>query len=373
MPLPAGTLVRTSEGVVMPKNPAIRHSYSSCVALFVLALLGLGMLANPGVAFAKEKEADKKAAPKLATDEEAEEALDIFKERYKAKGLRGDDKLMERADAVARLAKVQHPDVVDALAKVTRGRDEDLRLAAAIYLGQMTAVPGLAGEELLKGLKRHRKDPVFALTALQAIGNLGYLGAGEQLDKLLRHNDYMYVKAAISTIGDTKDARRIWPLLKIVGVQRAADAGSSGDGEGGGDSGPIVVSEGYSWDGAEAVVDRGEADNTQENADAKKIAEAKIAANKAAAAGGATGTPGGGGGGSALGGGSRRGRGGTARSPKELFPPIIQALKKITGEDFGNSKDVAEWVRKNLDKLEKMAKECEEQEQAQKKLAKERK
>lgn len=353
----------------------VRRSSTARIALslFVLGLLGVSVLAGPRDVVADDKKADdKKATVRLASDEEAKEALDVFKERYKAKGLKGDDKLMERADAVARLSKVQHPDVVDALAKVTRGRDEDLRLAAAIYLGQMTAVPGLAGEELLKGLKRHRKDPVFSLTALQAIGNLGYLGAGEQLDKLLRHNDYMYVKAAISTIGDTKDARRIWALLKIVGVQRASAADASGGGGGEG-SGPIVVSQGYSWDGAEAVVDRGEADNTQENADARRIAEAQIAANRAAAAGGNAVGGGPSGGGSMGGAGARRGRGGQSRSPQELFPPIIKALKNITGEDFGNSKDVAEWVRKNLDKLEQMAKDCEEQEKAQKKLAKERK
>ncbi len=88
-------------------------------------LLALSLAALPVVAVRAHAEppaapAPAPAAKPLATDAEVEAALAKFKEDFKAKGLKGDDKLSQKDFALKELAKLQHLKVVDALASVFR-------------------------------------------------------------------------------------------------------------------------------------------------------------------------------------------------------------------------------------------------------------
>jgi hypothetical protein len=260
------------------------------------------------------------AVPKVDDDAKATAAVATFKEAFKAKGLKGDERLAQRDWALSELVKVQHPLVVAELGEVARSNDEKLRLLAVIYLGDQKALPALAGEQVLTALKKHGGDTVLVLSALQSLASLKYLGGDELIAELVRSEDYVVKKAAIAAVGQVGDMRLIDDLLKLLGVdpKGAPPSGGKEDQKSGGKE----VTEGYSWDGAEAKVDHGHADNTQENAEAKAKAEAQIAANKAAAGAGAG--KGGGGGGGGGGTGSATGpRGGSSRSKDELKPYIL--------------------------------------------------
>ena len=323
----------------------------------LLALIAGGVFAP----YSAAEEAEKESAPEMATDEEVAEALKEFKEAWKAKGLKGDDKVMQRDYAMRLINELHHPEVVKALGKASKSSDEDVRLIAIIYLGDQTLLPAQAAHHILAAMKKGKKDIVLQMTALQSLGKLKYVGASHQLRTALKHKHFVVRKAAITTIGDIGDARLLADVLKVLGVKLDDGKGGSEDKK---ESKKETVSEGYSWEGAEAVVDRGEADNSKENADAKKIAEAQIAKNKAAAAAGAGGGAGGGGGVGGIGGSG--GRGGTARSTEEMIPAILRTLKKITGEEFKKPAQIRIWVRGNRDWLDSEKKRLDKLEKAQK-------
>jgi hypothetical protein len=163
-------------------------------------------------------------------------------------------------------------------------------------------------------------------------------------------------KAAIAAVGRIGDKRMLADVVATLGMKLGED-GKDPEKSGGKE----VVEEGYSWEGAEATVDRGEADNSKENADAKKQAEAQIAKNKAAAQTGGGGGPGGGG----LGGLSS-GRGGSSRSTKELIPTILRTLKALTGEQFDKPSSIRKWVQANQTRLTADQKALDAKEKAQK-------
>jgi hypothetical protein len=304
--------------------------------------------------------------PALASDAEAAEALATFREEFKARGLRGEDELSQKDWAMSRLASVQHASVVDALAKASRDRHETVRTLAVIYLGEQRALPALAGDAVVKAMERNDKNTVLIMSGLQSLGSLKYLGARSVIEKLIAHQDFAIRKAAISAVGSIGDMRMLDRILKLVGIDfkgiqsQASGAGAEGSGSGTSDGsssgGSEVVSEGYSWEGAEAVVDYGHADNTQENAEAKAKAEAQIAQNKAEAEaranqgsglGGPTGgspASGAGGSGSA---GATTARGGTARTPQELMPAILRTLWQLTGEKFSGPGQVRRFLLQN--------------------------
>ncbi len=324
-----------------------------CVFALVLSVA----LLAPASTFAEDKKTPE--VPARASDEEAASALAIFKVNWKARGLKGDDKLMQREMALRQIAPIQHPEIIKAIGKGTKSSDEDLRLVALIYLGDQKAHPHLAAKYIIEAMRKHKKDTVLMMTGLQALGELKYLGAKKEIQGLLKHKYYVIKKTAIATVGDIGDVRLLSDVLKLLGIKTEKDGGDQEPNSGGKE-----VEEGYSWEGAEAEVDRGEADNTKENADAKKIAEQKIAANKAAAeakagksgAGAPAGASGGGGG----------GRGGMARSPKELIPTILKTLKKLTGEEFDKPSQVRGWLHKNRERVEKQKKDLNAQEKVQK-------
>ena len=303
-------------------------------------------------------------APQRASDEDAAKALATFREAWKAKGLKGDERLSQRDWALDEVSKVQHPLVAAELGSVARSGDGDLRLMAVIYLARQKAIPGIAGEQVLQALQRAPKDVALVLSALQSLGKLKYLGAGAELRDLLKSEDWAVRKGAITTVGRVGDMRMLEDLLKILGVdvKNAAPPPPADDKKGGKE----VVEEGYSWEGAEAVVDHGDSDNSKENAEAKAQAEAQMAKNKAEA--GAGKSSGGGGDGPAGAGGTSGtgGRGGSGRNPSELKPYALKALKMLTGETFTSSRDIYLWVSKNGATVATKKKECDANEAVQK-------
>lgn len=329
--------------------------------VFAFGLLAPALAATP--LHAEEAPAAEAAPPAnsplaLATDEEAEAALDRFKEEYRARGLKGQEKLSQRDFALENLSAVQHPDVVKELAKIARGRQEVLRTLAVLYLGEQRALPVIAGKEVASVLKRHgKKDDVLAMSALDSLARLRYLGANELLADYLDHNNFAVKKAAIQAIGRIGDMRLWKEILALAGVS-VKDGGAEGS-----NSKEVVVEEGYSYEGAEEKVDWGMADNTAENAEAKRRVEAKIAANKAAAMAGR---------GGGMGGGGATTGGGVARSPKELLPAVLETLYMLTGEKFDDPKDLVAWVIENMDRIEDKVAMTEALEKAQEEEAKER-
>jgi hypothetical protein len=290
------------------------------------------------------------------------QALEVFQEDYKAKGLKGDDKTSQRDFAMAKLSKVQHPDVVDALGKVSRSSDEILRMLAIVYLGEQRALPHDASRHVLAAMRRGKKDEVLLITGLQSLGSLKYLGAGEELAELLGHRSYVVRKAAIGAIGQVGDVRLLGELLEILGIKTETESGKPDEKQSSGE--PETTEEGYSWDGVDVTYDTGAPDDSDQKM-AEKIGKEKLAANKAAAEANA-GRSGGSSGGSAgpVGGGG--GRGAQSRSNQELQQPVLVALHRLTGEKFDHPRTIRTWLREHAQDLVARCKALDEAEKAQK-------
>ncbi|MDA1195401.1 MAG: HEAT repeat domain-containing protein [Planctomycetota bacterium] len=300
--------------------------------------------------------AEDDAGPVLASDEEAAAALEKFQQEYKATGLSGDDKLMQRDFALRIINKLHHPEIVKAIGKVSKSSDEDLRLIAVIYLGDQTLLPHQAADYVTAAMNRHKKDVLMQMTGLQSLGTLKYLGATNDVRALLKHKHFVVRKAAIDAIGDIGDTRMLSDVLGVLGVKLDSDSGKEPDKK---DGGKETTEEGSSWDGVEVHYDTGTSGDGDQKM-AEKIGKEQLAKNKAAAGGGAGGN---GGGGGSVGVGGSAGRGGTARSTEELIPAILRTLKKLTGEEFKNPAAIRSWLRERgdwrkaeeerLDKIEK--------------------
>ena len=335
----------------MPRSPS---------ALLIALLFGALCLLAP---LATAEEPDPSETARIASDEEAAAALDKFKDEYRARGLKGEEKLSQRDWAMSELARLQHPDIVDAFAKISKASNRTLRILAVIYLGEQTELPGLAGPWILKAMKKGAKDPILVLSALQSLGNLRYLGATDQLGTYLQHRDFAIKKASIQAIGQIGELRLWKQVLKLAGVEVKSgdDVDSSNDQQSNKEE---VVEEGYSYEGVEVTYDTGTSGDGDQKM-AEKIGKAKLAANKAAAQKGSTG---GGGGGSV--GSTATGKGGVARDPKELLPFVLRTLWLLTGERFQGSKDVAKWVRENRKTIYERIQVLNAMEKAQKEEAK---
>jgi hypothetical protein len=284
------------------------------------------------------KAADPKAAervvPALASDEDAAAAVATFKEEFKAKGLKGAERTSQRDWAMSKLAKVQHATVVEALADVVRSSDARLRTLGVLWLAEQKALPGPAGRVTVAALEKNRKDFMFVFSALDTIGSLRYLGAGDALRDYMKGDIFVFKKAAIVAAGETRDIRLLPDLLRLLGVDSKGDDSSQA----------VVTSEGASWDGAEASVDTGTPGDADQKA-AEAAVAAQLAANEAGAGGGGGG--GGPGGASGGGGGETRGKGGASRSIKELAPHVLGAVKKITGQNFATAQSIVKWLGEN--------------------------
>jgi hypothetical protein len=276
-----------------------------CAALgLALATAALLSPAVPAWADGEPKEAkDAKEAPRppLASDEEAQEALAQFKLAFKAKGLKGDEKIAEQDYAIRRLAEVQHEKVVDAIFKLTRHRNELIRTSAVLQLGVQRALPGYAGAAVVKAVRKNHTDHTFVMAGVETIGALGYLGAGDLLRELLKHHQYAVVKHSLVTMGELADSRFIEDIIKLMKK--------------------LKLEKGAKWDGVSVTYDTG-APGTHDQEMAEKIGKAKEAKNKG------------------------KGRG-AARSMRDLGPVVLQVAKELTGQEFTGSISARKWVNAN--------------------------
>ena len=277
------------------------RAYPLFLSLLVFAALGAPFaLTSPVVAEEKE-EAKEPELPPLASDEEAAEALKKFKVDFKARGLKGDEKLAKQDWAMSELAKCQHEKVVKALAKVTKNRNEDLRTAAVLQLGTMISVPGPAGKAVVDSMGRNKNDTTFLMAGLEAIGMLRFLGAPEMIVELLKHHDYAVQKNALNTMGALKDPRFIEEIIKLMKALR--------------------LEKGAKWDGVNVTYDTGTAGDHDQKM-AEKIGKAKEAKNK------------------------KKGKR-AAKSQRDLGPIVLQVAKELTGVEFTGSIEARKWLNEN--------------------------
>ncbi len=251
-----------------------------------------------------EEPAEKKAkppAPPLATPEELKEAFAVYKTEWKAKGLKGDEKLGARVYAIKTLAATQHKKVVDQLAKLTRNRDQDIRTAAVQYLGMQRALVGYAGAKVVAAMEKNVDDSVVQISGLHAIQELDYRVCEEILRARMKHKDYSVQKSAMFAIGEMKDMRLLPDVFKLLKE--------------------IKLAKGEKWDGVSVTHDTGTAGDHDQKMAEKKGKE-QMAKNK------------------------RKGKRG-ARMQRDLGPVIEEVMKTLTGEEFQKEKDARDWMKAN--------------------------
>ena len=266
----------------------------------VMTLLAACLMSVAPLAMAEDAPAPDVVA-KPATDEQADAALEVFKDAFRARGLKGDEKLMQKEYAMRALAKVQHRRVIDALAKVTRDRSPDVRTAAVAHLSKQHVHAGYAGHRVLEAMRKWKKDETFTMACLSAITTLKCLLADNDLRDLLKHKDHAIRKHALLTIGALKDMRMLDDLLALLKK--------------------LKLDKGASWEGAEASVDTGTAgDGDQKAAESK--AKAAAAKNK------------------------KSGRRSGAKS-RDIGPIVLEALKNLTDQEFDGSIQAKKWAEDN--------------------------
>lgn len=280
----------------MPRLPALFCVLLLCVGLaLTFAPLAVGEEEPEGAEGAPEP------APTPASDEEAGEALAVFKKAFAARGYRGDEKIAAKDFAMRELAVVQHPDVIEALAKATKDRDAHVRTAALLHLGRQRAFAGLAGKQVVAAIKRNRKDVTFLMAGLECIGELGYLGATDLLKDMMRHPDYAVVKHALMTIGELKDVRFVEDIVKLMKK--------------------LKLEKGAKWEGVSVAVDTGAAGDADQKA-AEAAGKAKEAQNK------------------------RKGKR-AARGQRDIGPVVLLTMKDLTGQSFTGSISARKWLEEN--------------------------
>ena len=145
--------------------------------------------------------------PPLASDEEADAAHGRVQGRVQGQGA---SRVRIVLASVTTPCSSSRPSSTktwpDALLKIARGKDANLRIAAVVHLAQQKALPVRVGKEICKLLERNKRDTNFLMTGLTTLGEIRYLGAADTLRTLLKHTDFSVKKAAIAAIG--ADARR---------------------------------------------------------------------------------------------------------------------------------------------------------------------
>ncbi len=285
--------------------------------VFGIVVFDVGTIGGVGAEEQPKGPADAKKAeekiPPLASDEEAAEALKIFKTEFKAKGLRGEEKVGAQAWALTTLAKVQHPKVVDALHKATKNRNADLRTGAVLALGSQRRIPGYAGKAVLDAMKRHSKDTTFVMASLEAIKKLRFLGAKPQLAALIKHHEYAVVKNALVTVAALKDARFIEEIVKLMKA--------------------LKLEKGASWDGVNVTYDTGTAGDHDQKM-AEKLGKAAEAKNK------------------------KKGKR-SAKSMRDIGPVVLEVMFDLTGEQFSGGIEARKWLGKNKAEVDAQVKAVE--------------
>ncbi len=243
--------------------------------------------------------------PPLAGGDEVIEALARFEEEFKAKGLKGDDRLMQKDHALLSLATVPHPRVVARFFDLARrDRAPEVRRMALEALGRQSALAPFAGPKVVALLtdKRLAAEPDHVLACLTVLGKLRYIPPVAVLEETLKHPDYVVRKETLSLAGTLKDVRLLDSMLRALGTLD-------------------IEEKGVKWDGAEATVSTG---SETDQAEAEKKAKAEAAANKARARG--------------------KGRGGTTRDMKNV---LLASLAAMTGQEFGVKEDAGKWLEAN--------------------------
>ncbi len=278
---------------------------------FGVTLLCLAVLAPFAGA---EDEKKKEPIPPIASDEAAAEAISVFKEEFKAKGLKGDEKLAQQDWAMRQLAVVQHRSVADVLFKQTKNRSPDLRTAAVIYLGKQRALPGYAGERVLKAMEKQSKDSTLVMAGVNAIVALEYQAASEKLKELTSHKDYSVKKHAFLAIGELRDMRLVEDIFKLLKA--------------------IKLEKGVKWDGVSVTVDTGTAGDGDQR-EAERLGREQMAKNK------------------------RKGKR-AARNQRDIVPIVEEVLKLLTGEEFATAKMAQDWIKANDPEIKKASKRLDE-------------
>ncbi len=249
-----------------------------------------------------EKKEAKKAPPPLATADELKEAFAAYKTEFKAKGLKGEEKVGARVYAIKTLAATQHKQVCDALFKLTRNRDQDVRTAAVQYLGMQRALAGYAGGKVVAAMKKHSNDPIIQISGVQAIQDLDYRACEDLLRSLIKHDDYAVQKSAMFAVGEMKDMR----LLKDVYMMLKK----------------LKLAKGDKWDGVSVNYDTGTSGDHDQKM-AEKMGKAQMKKNE------------------------RKGRGGGGRSQRDLGPVVEEVMEKLTGQEFSKEKEAKDWLKAN--------------------------
>ncbi len=310
---------------------------------------------------------DAPKGPELASEAALTKAMEQWDvDTKEARRLKDDDRVMQYDLAMERLTRIQHPKVVEELVSLTRHSSEYVRLLAVMYLGTQTLMPSLVGEPVAAFMRRHKRDDVALMTGLETIGLVKYLGASSQIQECLEHREFVVKKYAMECVGQLRDMRLIEEMLKQVGVDAKASLDSGSDkGESGGKE---TEGEAVSWEGVDVTYDTGTAGDGDQKM-AEKIGKEKLAKNQAEAQAKA-GAADGGGRGAGGGGSGTAPRGGTARSQEELIPPILRALKRLTGEEFGGPRDIKKYLQAHRDEVlekQKYLDTLEKQQDAEKK------
>nr|MDJ0975541.1 HEAT repeat domain-containing protein [Planctomycetota bacterium] len=229
-------------------------------------------------------------------------AFATYKTEFKAKGLKGEEKIGAKVYAIKTLAYTQHKKVVDQLAKLTKNRDQDIRTAAVQYLGMQRALPGYAGTKVMAAMTKHKNDSIVLISGLQAIQDLEYRACEDALRELMRHDDYAVQKSAMFAIGEMKDMRLLPDVFQLLKK--------------------IKLAKGDKWDGVSVTYDTGTAGDHDQKM-AEKIGKEQMKKNE------------------------RKGRGGGGRSQRDLGPVVEEVMKKLTGEEFSKEKEARDWLKAN--------------------------
>jgi HEAT repeat protein len=243
----------------------------------------------------------------MSSPEEAASAIEAFKKEFK-----GTD-VDKKAGAIFALAKTQHPTVVLEVAKHLASKNADLKTVASMALGDLRALPGLAGQRLVASLAANDSDPVFLMKAVDSATLLDYRGAFPALLKLLKHKNGAVVKSALVTLGDMKDVRALDTLVDMLKGTKV-DAGAS-------------------WEGGSVTVDTG----TPGDAD-QKAAEAEYHAKYD----------------------GQRGKAAAGRKMRDISEVVLLVLKDLTGQQFTKTDQVKEWIAANREKIDAQKKAFDE-------------
>ena len=165
--------------------------------------------------------------------------------------------------------------------------------------------------------------PCSSCSRSPTVKELSYRAQVPLFQKLLRHKDDTVRKVVILTIGDMKDLRMLEDILKLAKE--------------------LKIDKGWKEDGHEVRYDSGAAgDHDQKMAEKKYKDKYGGKARKARSAG---------------------------RAMRDLRPILLEALKRLTGQEFFGREDAEEWAKENAEDIEAARKALDAEAKAQRKQA----